>query len=261
MSAVTFFHLKINYNHPKKEKMTRRNKKMLSQKNESDEKTDAMRYGSDYNYIANEKFNPYQRNPYSDMPPSYYGQEYGQRNPQFLYANAYPDVYAYNNPAYFPRNARMNYAGMSTFKDGEEAGISEDSCSYEEKAQKNVRIGGKKKVCMKYIESKSKRGVTFSKRKKGIMKKAYELNILTGTQILLLVASESGHVYTFATPKLRPIISEHENLIQQCLNAPPASGEDNYFGDYDCFLREPSMPYDDRKENAHHSKGFYNPKK
>ncbi|EPR80121.1 MADS domain protein [Spraguea lophii 42_110] len=86
--------------------------------------------------------------------------------------------------------------------------------------EKKPRKCGRKKIKMAFIEGKNKRSVTFSKRKKGIMKKAYELNILTGTEILLLVASESGHVYTFATPKLKPIIANHENLIQQCLNAP-----------------------------------------
>lgn len=40
--------------------------------------------------------------------------------------------------------------------------------------------------------------------------------------MLLLVASETGHVYTFATPKLQPLITKPEgkNLIQACLNAP-----------------------------------------
>jgi pheromone receptor transcription factor len=48
------------------------------------------------------------------------------------------------------------------------------------------------------------------------------LSTLTGTQVLLLVASETGHVYTFATPKLQPLITKQEgkNLIQACLNSP-----------------------------------------
>lgn len=48
------------------------------------------------------------------------------------------------------------------------------------------------------------------------------MSTLTGTQVLLLVASETGHVYTFATPKLQPLITKPEgkNLIQACLNAP-----------------------------------------
>jgi MADS-box transcription factor/pheromone receptor transcription factor len=51
---------------------------------------------------------------------------------------------------------------------------------------------------------------------------------LTGTQVLLLVVSETGLVYTFTTVKLQPIVTKPEgkNLIQACLNAPdPAQGE------------------------------------
>lgn len=42
------------------------------------------------------------------------------------------------------------------------------------------------------------------------------------------MASETGHVYTFATPKLQPLITKPEgkNLIQACLNAPDMPGND-----------------------------------
>lgn len=81
---------------------------------------------------------------------------------------------------------------------------------------------GRRKINIEFIEDKSRRHITFSKRKAGIMKKAYELSTLTGTQVLLLVASETGHVYTFATPKLQPLITKAEgkSLIQSCLNSP-----------------------------------------
>lgn len=81
---------------------------------------------------------------------------------------------------------------------------------------------GRRKINIEFIEDKSRRHITFSKRKAGLMKKAYELSTLTGTQTLLLVASETGHVYTFATPKLQPLITKPEgkNLIQACLNSP-----------------------------------------
>jgi len=51
---------------------------------------------------------------------------------------------------------------------------------------------------------------------------AYELSTLTGTQVMLLVASETGHVYTFATRKLQPMITSDagKQLIQTCLNSP-----------------------------------------
>lgn len=99
-------------------------------------------------------------------------------------------------------------------------------------AKKSPPSNGKKtkgrvKIKMEYIENKLRRYTTFSKRKTGIMKKAYELSTLTGTQVMLLVASETGHVYTFATRKLQPMITSEAGkaLIQTCLNSPdpPAS--------------------------------------
>ena len=43
---------------------------------------------------------------------------------------------------------------------------------------------------------------------------------------MLLVASETGHVYTFATRKLQPMITSDAGkaLIQTCLNSPDLSG-------------------------------------
>lgn len=88
---------------------------------------------------------------------------------------------------------------------------------------------GRRKIRIEYITDKSRRHITFSKRKAGIMKKvgqiaschaahtqAYELSILTGTQVLLLVVSETGLVYTFTTTKLHPLVNKAEgkNLIQ-----------------------------------------------
>lgn len=60
------------------------------------------------------------------------------------------------------------------------------------------------------------------------MKKAYELSTLTGTQVLLLVVSETGLVYTFTTTKLQPIVTKPEgkNLIQTCLNTPDPTMQD-----------------------------------
>lgn len=143
---------------------------------------------------------PYHR--FSDVPYNEY-----QREPQgegIRYDEPYP---------------KYEYDFQKIHYEYEDRNNTEKEFSSEEEEKKIKRMG-RKKITMEYIEGKNKRSVTFSKRKKGIMKKAYELNVLTGTQILLLVASESGHVYTFATPKLKPMISNHERLIQQCLNAP-----------------------------------------
>ncbi|KAI0084812.1 SRF-type transcription factor (DNA-binding and dimerization domain)-domain-containing protein, partial [Irpex rosettiformis] len=92
---------------------------------------------------------------------------------------------------------------------------------------KTDKKAGRRKIKIEFIQDKSRRHITFSKRKAGIMKKArtcpaYELSTLTGTQVLLLVVSETGLVYTFTTAKLQPLVTQPEgkNLIQACLNAP-----------------------------------------
>ncbi|XP_066281830.1 serum response factor-like isoform X3 [Branchiostoma lanceolatum] len=96
---------------------------------------------------------------------------------------------------------------------------------------------GRVKIKMEFIDNKLRRYTTFSKRKTGIMKKAYELSTLTGTQVMLLVASETGHVYTFATRKLQPMITSEAGkaLIQTCLNSPdpPSQGQATGHGQHD----------------------------
>lgn len=66
----------------------------------------------------------------------------------------------------------------------------------------------KKRGALTYIDQVRRRRTTFGKRRKGIVKKAYELSLLTGSQVLVIVAGESRCVYTFATQKLKPVIAE-----------------------------------------------------
>ena len=46
---------------------------------------------------------------------------------------------------------------------------------------------------------------------------------------MVLVASETGHVYTFATQKLQPMITSEAGkaLIQTCLNSPDPGSSSN----------------------------------
>lgn len=82
----------------------------------------------------------------------------------------------------------------------------------------------KRKYPIKYIENRTRRHVTFSKRRHGIMKKAYELSVLTGANALLLIFSNNGLVYTFTTPKLEPVVRDEEGkqLVWKCLNGWPS---------------------------------------
>ncbi|KAJ2412290.1 transcription factor of the MADS box [Coemansia sp. RSA 2530] len=117
-----------------------------------------------------------------------------------------------------PRNGNRNGGGDA---DGEgNGGAPADDSPADKRA-------GRRKIKIEFIEDKSRRHITFSKRKAGIMKKAYELSTLTGTQVLLLVVSETGLVYTFTTPKLQPIVTQCQgkNLIQACLGVPDQPGD------------------------------------
>lgn len=54
---------------------------------------------------------------------------------------------------------------------------------------------GKKKVELKRIEDKNSRQVTFSKRRKGLMKKARELSVLCDAKVAAVVFSGRGKLY------------------------------------------------------------------
>lgn len=92
----------------------------------------------------------------------------------------------------------------------------------EDEEEKNANQQ-KRKYPIKYIENRTRRHVTFAKRRHGIMKKAYELSVLTGANVLLLIYSSNGLVYTFATPKLEPVVKEKDGkeLVWKCINGKP----------------------------------------
>ncbi|KAL7123172.1 hypothetical protein ACP275_01G088400 [Erythranthe tilingii] len=55
------------------------------------------------------------------------------------------------------------------------------------------------KTQMKRIEKASSRQVTFSKRRNGLLKKAYELSVLCDAEVALIVFSTSGKLYEFSS--------------------------------------------------------------
>ncbi|PSR96453.1 Agamous-like MADS-box protein [Actinidia chinensis var. chinensis] len=55
---------------------------------------------------------------------------------------------------------------------------------------------GKKKIEIKLKENEAARTVTFSKRRKGLFKKAQELQHLTGADVVVIAFSTAGRPYT-----------------------------------------------------------------
>jgi hypothetical protein len=95
---------------------------------------------------------------------------------------------------------------------------------------------GKQKIEIEYIETKQRRQISFYKRKGGLIKKAHEFSTLTGSEVLLLIASETGHVYTFATNEMQPLITDEHSkkFIQDCIS----ENENNAWDKNSTFILE-----------------------
>ncbi|CAA3032094.1 agamous-like MADS-box AGL62 [Olea europaea subsp. europaea] len=79
---------------------------------------------------------------------------------------------------------------------------------------------GRRKIEIKKIENLSNRQVTFSKRRKGLFKKANELCILSGAEIAIIVQSFGKRVFAFGHPNVN-------SVIERFLNG-NASSDSNY---------------------------------
>ncbi|KAF8048914.1 hypothetical protein N665_2354s0001 [Sinapis alba] len=65
------------------------------------------------------------------------------------------------------------------------------------------------KIEMKKIENATSRQVTFSKRRNGLLKKAYELSVLCDAQVSLIVFSQRGRLYEFSSSDMRNTIERY----------------------------------------------------
>ncbi|KAI4341333.1 hypothetical protein MLD38_026067 [Melastoma candidum] len=72
---------------------------------------------------------------------------------------------------------------------------------------------GRGKVELKKIENPTSRQVTFSKRRNGLLKKAFELSILCDAEVALLIFSSSGKVYQFASHDMDRTISKYRDEV------------------------------------------------
>jgi MADS-box transcription factor, plant len=76
--------------------------------------------------------------------------------------------------------------------------ISTDRCC-EKESGKGKEAMGRGRVELKRIENKINRQVTFSKRRNGLLKKAYELSVLCDAEIALIIFSGRGKLYEFGS--------------------------------------------------------------
>ncbi|KAL2542009.1 MADS-box protein SOC1 [Abeliophyllum distichum] len=65
------------------------------------------------------------------------------------------------------------------------------------------------KVEMKLIENTTSRHLTFSKRRNGLMKKAYELSVLCDSEVALIIFSQKGSLYEFSSSNMENTIKRY----------------------------------------------------
>ncbi|XP_008677797.1 MADS box protein isoform X1 [Zea mays] len=75
---------------------------------------------------------------------------------------------------------------------------------------------GRGRVELKRIENKINRQVTFSKRRNGLLKKAYELSVLCDAEVALIIFSGRGKLYEFGSAGVTKTLERYQHC---CYNA------------------------------------------
>lgn len=80
---------------------------------------------------------------------------------------------------------------------------------------------------MKRIENATSRQVTFSKRRNGLLKKAFELSVLCDAQVSLIIFSPRGKLYEFASSSMQETIARYLRHTRDSQPAREKSTEEN----------------------------------
>nr|AAP20424.1 MADS-box protein [Cardamine flexuosa] len=81
------------------------------------------------------------------------------------------------------------------------------------------------KTQMKRIENATSRQVTFSKRRNGLLKKAFELSVLCDAEVSLIIFSPKGKLYEFASSNMQDTIDRYLRHTKDRVSSKPVSEE------------------------------------
>ncbi|GAB4844410.1 MADS-box protein soc1 [Ancistrocladus abbreviatus] len=70
------------------------------------------------------------------------------------------------------------------------------------------------KTEMKRIENATSRQVTFSKRRNGLLKKAFELSVLCDAEVALIIFCPRGKLYEFASASMQETIARYQRHMK-----------------------------------------------
>uniref|UniRef100_A0A103XCM2 Transcription factor, K-box n=1 Tax=Cynara cardunculus var. scolymus TaxID=59895 RepID=A0A103XCM2_CYNCS len=82
------------------------------------------------------------------------------------------------------------------------------------------------KTQMRRIENATSRQVTFSKRRNGLLKKAFELSVLCDAQVALIIFSPRGKLCEFASSSMEETIQRYTNHVKDIQTENSSSIED-----------------------------------
>ncbi|XP_051144091.1 MADS-box protein SOC1-like isoform X2 [Andrographis paniculata] len=83
------------------------------------------------------------------------------------------------------------------------------------------------KTQMRRIENATSRQVTFSKRRNGLLKKAFELSVLCDAEVALIIFSPRGKLYEFASSSIQATIERYEKHTKEIQASKPPEDEGN----------------------------------
>ncbi|KAK4269678.1 hypothetical protein QN277_022805 [Acacia crassicarpa] len=72
----------------------------------------------------------------------------------------------------------------------------------------------RRKIEMKRIENGTNRQLTFSKRRNGLLKKAFELLVLCDVEVALIVFSAKGKLHEFSSSSLKETIDRYHTYVK-----------------------------------------------
>ncbi|GAQ89767.1 K-box region and MADS-box transcription factor family protein [Klebsormidium nitens] len=74
---------------------------------------------------------------------------------------------------------------------------------------------GRAKIEIKRIDNATNRQVTFSKRRNGLLKKAYELSVLCDADVAVIMFSPTGKLFEYANSSMKEILDRYHNAPQE----------------------------------------------
>ena len=73
---------------------------------------------------------------------------------------------------------------------------------------------GRKKISIQRISDERNRQVTFTKRKFGLMKKAYELSVLCDCEIAVIIFNSHGKMFQYASNDMDKVLLKYTGIYE-----------------------------------------------